>query len=160
MIHKTFSLWNFIDKYISVPEPRQSYSAESLASSASTIPYVDEEADVNEATDVHGAAYFDDAPYVIHISTSTATVYLDSDDDDEISERGLETHFYVPEREPAPFSESFHEHEINNEAGSNITEEIGVETSQISLRPWVKFEEYLFHSMYESWWLKEVNKAL
>ena len=74
-------------------------SEESVLSTASTIPYVDEQ------------------PYVIQLSTSTSTIFLDSsddndDDDDDVPLRSLETHFYVADRPPAPYSESFHEEEV------------------------------------------------
>ena len=84
--------------------------------------------------------------------SASASIILDSEDDDGDSspQHSLETHFWVPERSPAPFSESFHEEEINEDGAiQDSTEEITVAENQISSTPWVRIKNnsYLFRNI-------------
>lgn len=64
-------------------------------------------------------------PYVIHPPTSTSAISLYSDTDEESSdELCLETHHYVSDRSPAPFSESFQEGGINSQTSAIIQNEV------------------------------------
>ena len=84
----------FTDYNVSWPEPKQSSSIESVTSSCSTILYAD------------------NAPFKIAASVSrVSTISLYSDDDDE-EVIALETHHFVPDGPPAPFSESFEEGDL------------------------------------------------
>ena len=82
----------------------------SAVSSASTTPYVDE-------------------PYVIQFSTSTSTsmstIRLDSEDNDEedkdVTPPSLETHFFIADQSPAPFSKSFKEEEVSQHCHEMIS---------------------------------------
>ena len=70
----------------------------------------------------------DDGVYRVQIGPDTASICLEDDDEDENDDdetQMLWTHVYVPEKEPAPYAESFSS-ETNGQAaiGETVCDEI------------------------------------